>query len=127
MITYDLLKQLEQNGADLSGLTLSLDNTPKTKVKVKLKSKPAQERFEMLKNMFEERHRFNSKEEAIQSGYMCARDIDAPWTKALNKLAARTDSELLITNENCFAQVGNDNSFTGCYIHKLSAEKACLI
>ena len=127
MITYELLKQLEQNGADLSGLSLSLDNTPKTKVKVKLKSGPAQERFKLLKTMFDDRYIFNSEKEANQSGFICNRTIDAPWTKALNKLAARTDSELLITNENCFAQVGNNTSFTGSYIHKLSAEKACLI
>jgi|TARA_R100001015_G_C4607308_1_gene162414 hypothetical protein len=126
MITYNLLKQLEQSGADLSGLTLSLSGTT-TKVKVKLKSGPAQERLKDLKTMFEERHIFNTEEEAKQSGYVCVGDIDAPWTKALNKLAARTDSELLITNENCFAQVGNNTSFTGSYIHKLSAEKACLI
>ena len=126
MITYKLLKQLEQSGADFSGLTLSL-NTPKTIIKVKLKSKPAQERFEMLKTMFDDRYVFDSETEAKQSGYINIRNINAPWTKALNKLAARTDSQYLIGDVNCFAQVGNDTSFTGSYIHKLTANKACLI
>ena len=53
MITYELLKQLEQNGADLSGLSLSLDNTPKTKVKVKLKSGTRIEKLVLVGELLE--------------------------------------------------------------------------
>ena len=52
MITYNLLKQLEQNGADLSGLTLSLTGTT-TKIKVKSKG-PAKMRQMELTKMFNE-------------------------------------------------------------------------
>lgn len=125
MITYNLLKQLEQNGADLSGLALSLTGTT-TKIKVKSKG-PAKMRQMELTKMFNEKPSFNSKEEAIQSGFICIRDISQPWTTGIAALAKRTNSNQLIGDENCFGQVGTNSSFKGSYIHKLTAQKACLI
>ena len=131
-IDYNLLKQLEQAGADLNNLVLNLGTKEhkKTSVNSSLKSKPARERFNKLSEKYSLSRQFNNLSEALQSGFEPMRNYkgEKSWVDSLSKLASMKNSKHVCNDDlNTFGQITGNKTFIDCLIHKKTFQKAGLI